>query len=413
MSPAKVLVFEPSLSGHRAHYVAVQTKELLRLGLHVSLAVPDNALEQPEGLTFLKDVLRESHVVPLQAIAKNLRTTATAKAKFTQLQATIADVKPVHCYVPYADGLAQAWGMHPRPNKAIPNDIGIEGIMMRGRFAYPGLSFKSRFASQISRLLAVRGNWTRLHQLDPLVFEYLQRSGFKRHINSLIPEIIQIPTHTDTAVARKNLNLDPHKHVIACPGGVNGSKGSGKLIDAVISINDSNIQLVLIGKHSTDIKTKLKVIGQHPSIISQDRFASETEFTDLFAAADTIAVCYPRHVGSASILLRAAAAGKNIIASDWGWIGWTTKKFKLGNTCDATSVESIRKAILQQKETAFDTEPSGHGSSLLSFHTPENHLAHWTSFLRTQVGLPAATLINFQDVLDDALQSEIASGREQ
>lgn len=402
---AKVLIYEPSLSGHRANFVSVHAEELLKLGADVWLAVPENALEQPEGNAFLSKVLPRTRHLPLSPFRDGLSVLAQANAKLSLLRESVSKCKPDHCFVPYADGVSQAWGMKAKPRSFLPQEMPIEGLVMRETYAYPRLGWKKSLAAKGSLHFQCRAPWTRLHHLDPLAFDVINRKKTNAE-HFLIPDIIQRHEPADRNDAIERLGLDPGQCVVTCPGAVNYSKGSHSLIDAVTGMDESiGVQLVLIGKHSEKIKAKLKRLGQDSRIVSIDRFASVEEFDLLFSAADVIAVCYPKHFGSASVLLRAAAAGRKIIASDYGWIGWATDTFRLGETCDATSPDAIRKLI---KGVALSKNKDNSGASsqgirlLLDYHSRANHLAHWTSLYRQKQGLPQSESIVFDEVLRKA-----------
>lgn len=387
MASQDVLVFEPSLSGHRGYYAGIQASALLELGVTVHLAVPENALELPEGAAFLGDVMPHVHHVALPPSTVGGSAISIARNRFDQLRSTIERVPVDHCYVPYADGLAQVWGMQRRPGKCIPKNIIIEGLMMRGRFAYPQQSIRERISATLSYVTMRRSGFTRLHHLDPIAFQRIGRHG---SVHRLIPEIIDTDSHNDVIEARSRLGLDPSAIVITSPGAVSETKGCDRLLRAVASLpRESNVRLVLLGKHTPPLREQIERLDDD-RVLSIDRFATVEEFSDLFSAADFVAACYPRHVGSSSIVLRAATAGKPVIGSNWGWIGWATDTFDLGRSCDAVDANSIREAILWLlNEQPCQTNPDlmARRRRLIDYHQTENHVAHWTDLLRERLGL--------------------------
>jgi glycosyltransferase involved in cell wall biosynthesis len=396
----RALVFENSLSGHRGLYVAALAGELIRLGLQVTLALPDHVTESAEGNAFLPGVLQQAELLPLEKITvSNQSGMAFSKARLGLLQKAVNHHRFDRCYVPYADGLAQAWGAALQPSKFFPPDIRMEGLMMRGGFAYPESSLKNRLKAQISYRLQQRADWSVLHQLDPIAFYAMKGPNRKRTL--LLPEFIEAEPPFDADQAREDFGLKKQSHVVVCPGAVNESKGADLLIQAVRRLPpSSNVHLLLIGKHSDKVRQILAANSDRSRITSIDRFATAAEFSKLFAVADTVAVCYPRHVGSSSILLRAAKAQKQILASDWGWVGWATMTFQLGETCDAQSVDSISNSLIK-----LTTNPNANNinstarDQILAYHSPSNHLAHWTSGICDQLGLPASGKIDFESVL--------------
>lgn len=390
---SRVLVFEPSLSGHRPHYAAVLVEELCRLGADVVFACPKDALHTPEGAEFLKNAFKLSQIYPTTSNG-DTNSSSTAREKFLQFVKAIADTNPEHCFVPYADGLSQAWGMHPRAGSVLPKGLVVEGLMMRGGFAYPPVSTVQAIKHRMSCFLSCRAPWTRLHQLDPMVYEKVSRNATNRAKNYLMPELtdrFQLPSKAEAA---NRLGLDPNHLIVSCPGAVSESKGVDKLIQS-LEFLDQDVRLVLVGKHSPRVLDVLAQSKNKGRVVSVNRFASNAEFVDLFAVADAVAVCYPRHVGSSSILIKAAMAGKSIVASNWGWIGWATKHFELGSTCDAANPADIAVAVNQSLMKKQTVEENGLRSAFLEFHTQENHLAHWTDLYRSLNGLPAANKVDF------------------
>jgi len=398
-----VLIFESSLSGHRANFVAIHAREFLQLGAKVSLAIPQDALAQPEAI-LLGDILDQTRYIPLPKIDATLSVLSSSRAKLDLLQQKVRDAQADHCFVPYADGLSQAWGMKLRPDRLFNRNLVIEGLTMRSRFAYPQLNLKDRLSASISYHATKRASWNRLHFLDPLGHQYLVQRNQNLQSNYLIPDIVEKPGAFSQAESRQRLKLPTDAHIIACPGAVSEAKGSDKLIDAVLESGNQKLKLVLLGKHSPSLKAKLEKVGHEDRIVSMDRFADESEFCDLFAAANTIAVCYPRHCGSASILIRAAAYGKSIIGSDWGWIGWAIKTFDLGLTCNTSDPQSISDALAQISQS--NHQQTAVIERFVDYHSPSNHLAHWTDLYRQRFGLPRAMRVDFSQVSDTPIDAK-------
>ena len=274
--------------------------------------------------------------------------------------------------------------------------------MMRGTYAYPSLSWKRKLSAEASLFFQSRAPWTRLHHLDPLAFNRLEKLRRGSTQYCLIPDIIERQQLVEAGHAKQKLGIASDRYLVACPGAVNASKGSDVLIDAILTMDKSvPVQLMLFGKHSEKIKVKLKGVDDE-RIVSVDRFSTPEEFDLLFAAADLIAVCYPRHIGSASILLRAAAAGKKIIASNFGWVGWAANTFRLGQSCNATSPDAIKnliRASIASENSSSSKQEVSAGDHLVDYHSVSNHLAHWTSLYRQRQGLPQAPRTAFADVL--------------
>ncbi len=104
--PYRALIFEMSLEGHRANYVAILARALLDLNIDVTIAFPESQKSTPEYgefLASLESLVTFTHVAPL-----NLGSPmAIAKHSFQEFVRVINQEMPDHVYVPYADGLAQ------------------------------------------------------------------------------------------------------------------------------------------------------------------------------------------------------------------------------------------------------------------------------------------------------------------
>ena len=399
---SSVLVYENSLSGHRGLYVAILAEELIRLGLQVTLALPANALDQTEGQVFLANTMQRCEVLPQACISiANPSGLSFAKAKLSQLVQATKHKQFQRCYVPYADGLTQGWGAKLLPKQVLPSELPIEGLMMRGGFAYPQPSVRRKWAALISKRLQLRSNLSVIHQLDPMPFYAMQPSANNRI--RLMPEFIDQEPDFDQHQSKADFGIEPDTHLIVCPGAVNENKGAHLLIEAIHQPQaEKHLHLLLVGKHSSAVLQRLSRFPNSKRVTSINRFATANEFSKLFAAADTVAVCYLRHIGSSSILLRAAKSRKQILASNWGWIGWATNTFELGKTCNASSIDDI---VASLNQLANQSEKSGANDlrfkpkTFLDYHSKENHCAHWSDELCKQLGLPAKPKTSFTSVL--------------
>lgn len=398
----RVLVFENSLSGHRANYVRLLGEALLSLDVDLKLALPKNALDTVEGNCFLADLINHAEHIPLENISTELSVRKNSKRRFQMLRETILSSKANHVFVPYADGITQAWGMHINPQSCFPKGVILEGLMMRGGFAYPTENIKQKLSRELSWKFQQRSRWDRLHQLDPLVYSEIHRrdANFAKRVR-LIPDPVEPLSTNDRSRACKLLGITESSTIITCPGAVREQKGCDKLVEAVDQLRCvQDIKLILWGKHSEKVLRVLRGVKNPDRFYSIDRFASDLEFDALFAAADLVAVCYPRHIGSASILIRATRAKKPILASDWGWIGWACEGFDLGLTCDATDSETIQRAIgdlLKQAPNSIQTS-SRKSDAFSEFHSISNHINHWTQLIREKLDLPAAKTIPMPNI---------------
>ena len=106
-----------------------------------------------------------------------------------------------------------------------------------------------------------------------------------------------------------------------------------------------------------------------------DRFLDTADFAAAIGAMDVVATPYPRHIGSASIVIRAAAAGRPVLGGTFGWIGWAVTRFGLGRTVDVADPDAFAAALAQSLEESSHYRPSSAARRFVEFHTPDNYHA--------------------------------------
>jgi glycosyltransferase involved in cell wall biosynthesis len=151
-------------------------------------------------------------------------------------------------------------------------------------------------------------------------------------------------------------------------------------------------RLLLAGLLSPDVQSLL--IGPMAELVHQERiivinrYLDDSELHAAMSALDVVCTPYPRHIGSASIVIRAAAAGRPVVASDFGWLGMVVPRFNLGWLCDDSDPRSLGSTIgfaLQRSSEFRSTEAA---RRFVSFHSVENFQTAWTVRLRERLGLP-------------------------
>jgi glycosyltransferase involved in cell wall biosynthesis len=235
----------------------------------------------------------------------------------------------------------------------------------------------------------------------------------------LLPEPIEMPTSIPRDMASEMLKLPADDRItLSCPGEINTRKGCARLLEAFRLSNTSNkIRLVLFGPHSPEldllIRTRYSDLVRDGHLLAENRILSNNEFNALFDTTDAIALLYQRHMGSSSILLKAAARGKELLTSQSGFLGWATETLGLGVTCDEDSVEAIASALCR---LATDSKHDSHGKetnfqTIREFYTLKNHIAHWTSGIRELFSLSSSEgdKYEFPRALLPSLQSYISS----
>jgi glycosyltransferase involved in cell wall biosynthesis len=110
--------------------------------------------------------------------------------------------------------------------------------------------------------------------------------------------------------------------------------------------------LIIAGRMDPDIEGMLKKQYselqslQPVQLLFLNEYISEHDVQALFQLSDLVLIPYQRqHVGMSGVLVRAAAAGKPVLATNHGLLGALVKEWALGCAVDCTRPDLIAHAI--------------------------------------------------------------------
>jgi hypothetical protein len=175
--------------------------------------------------------------------------------------------------------------------------------------------------------------------------------------------------------ARRELGLPVDGRLVVAAGLLGGVKGTAGLVDAFLAARRRKGDvLVLAGPHDPELSAV--VAGCPPeSIVSRDEWIDPDQLVVYLQAATVVATPYPAHVGSVSIVLRAAGCGRLVLGSTTGWQGRMIPAFGLGLAVDPTP-DGLIPGIERSLDLGGDFVASSASRSLLEFHSPRNFRAH-------------------------------------
>jgi glycosyltransferase involved in cell wall biosynthesis len=398
MSKVKCLIYERDAAGHRLHHVRHLAEALLDVGCEVVVSLQSDVrsrdefkvhLQHLEAQIQLRTNLNPEHKPDYFSVARRVDEV---------VEATRAE-RPDWVYIPYADMLTQAAAVRAvlhggRDLRATP----IEGQIMRGRYAYPDKSLPGRLGSSVRRWLTRRSPWRVTHVLDPWVFDKLRGTGRTTEFR-LIPDPINPLPDLDRADARRKLGIPTDGRYIATAGVLDERKGLDLLLAAFAQANlhqddrmlmvgqmDKALGQLIAREYGTLLKTRRLIIV--------DGYVRDFDMECCYLAADVIVAPHPRVPGSSGTLIRGAAAKRPIIASDYGWMGWATQTFELGEAVDFSNQETYVAAI----ETALRNAPSWRqgdkAARFCQYHTTKNQQAHWLVSIARERGVATGDYAN-------------------
>jgi glycosyltransferase involved in cell wall biosynthesis len=390
----RVLIVEPDLAGHHAPYLAHMIEALAELGVQPTVVVPTDAYDRVEYRIHLHSV-RDRADFQCVVDAPTRGSAQAAYSKNAAIRRAIRRFEPDHLLVPYIDGVTQvATLLGATGLPTIPRGLFCEGLLFRGGFAYGGLSARARLQHAVSRRLLSLSPWSVVHFLDPLPFDDVCSRDERLATRArLMPDPVDPAPHVSRAEARHALELDEDGRYIVLAGGIDRRKGADLLLHAFLRARlSSDDRLLLAGTLATEIKAMLT--GEFEPLIAArrivllDRYLPQEQLLLAIVAADLVCVPYPDHIGSASILIRAAAAQRPVLSSDFGWAGHVTSRFDLGWTCNVRQSGELAHSLGSALDRAASWHRGEAGQRFAEFHSVANFRAHWTSALRTRLGLP-------------------------
>jgi glycosyltransferase involved in cell wall biosynthesis len=357
-----VLIFEPEFGGHYFQWVSYLLEAFLSRGDRVSLVTSTHALASKEYREYVERFRDRVEIVPIRGPAPQrarwhhrLRHILNA----IHLVRTVRRRQPEHVLIPYVDAILIPLGLlHLCGVGLDARRRRIDVTLMRGEFSYPEIRStaawrfhpKWRFKEWILRK-ALRAGWfSRVLVGDDIAYRHML--GWQRGRAQLqpCPDPVAV-SFPDRSSARRELGLDETTKILGCWGGLDTRKGIDLLLRGFAARPPkAEERLLLAGRLDPQVGASWSaMLAQDRSlaerVIIADRFLSLAEMERYVSAIDVAAVVYPAHVGSSRVLLEAAAAGKPILASQFGLIGHLVREHRLGYCCNVGSPEQLAKGL--------------------------------------------------------------------
>ncbi len=130
------------------------------------------------------------------------------------------------------------------------------------------------------------------------------------------------------------------------------------------------------------------------TLVVLDRFLSEQELAQAFAALDVHCSVYDRFAGLSSLMLKSVAAGVPVVVADEpGWARATVRRFGVGHVADHRSVEAFARVLAQALDASGDAPPSEAVGRLLRFHSIANFTEGLVERASLAAGRPRPTAV--------------------
>lgn len=406
--PMHVVIFEPNAQGHRATHVRRLLPDLAALAGRVTLVTSPSGRASQEYQTQVKPIEHLCTVdesVPFSTANVGMRAFDGIAGHIVRIARRL---KADHILMPYSDATIQMAGLRRLTGRFfLPRGVEVEGLMMRGTFAYERpATLKEHLTRRIWLTTTAAAPFRVVHHMDPIVVAATRTASprLARRMR-LIPdpvEAYQPPTHAE---ARRRLGLRDDGRFIGCSGYQDRRKGIDVLIRTFLTAGlGPTDRLFLAGKQEPQIRAMLagEAAGavRDGRILSIDRYISDEELRLSIAAMDVVCTPYPPdsgHCGSSSIAIHAAGQSRPVLGCNAGWVGDTIPRFDLGWTCDVLNPEAFRAAVRAGLDAAPGFRLTEGGRRFVEFHRPDNFVACFLHRLKERLGRPQSDLLRTWD----------------
>lgn len=403
----RVVVFEQFLEGHHSHYLSCFLPSLVELSDQVVVAIPSNGKETEEFRSLLAPFdgkIAFDDCVPPADPRLLLRQRGQL---FCNLLDVVEKHRPDYVLVPTAD--AQTSGMVSRRlrlQRGMPQNVMAEGVI------HFGLGLQASGAKAILRdrlkLLTLRlSTWRRIHFVNCLFYERAKQ-GPKALADraALLPDPIPPNPGLSRAESRERLGLPREGRFVGLAASLDKRKAIPELLTAFrAATNSLDDRILLAGRlcneYRTIIDRDFSDLVKQKRLLVIDRFLSRTEFLTALTALDIVCTPYPNFGHLSGTLLHGVAAGRPILANNFGWSAEMVKRFQLGWACDVLNPQAFSATLREALAGCLAHKESPKASRLRAFHSPANFAHCLLAGIRSARDIcPVNGLVNWDWVLN-------------
>lgn len=370
----RLLFFDLNPSGHHAGYLH-----------HLILNRPNwqsiesvSVVVSPDFITQHADIVADAEEYDVRMIAITETQNAHRLAARSGLAQSRTEWNLMEQYarLDRADEVLLMYFDHLQPafwlSKPLPFDV--SGILFRPSFHYADWghgpstvrerlqSFRKRW---LLRALLIRPELKNLFCLDTFAVAPINHWA-SRAVAHALPDPVAIhPASANEVVNLSHeLGIGQGRKVVLVFGQLDERKGIEPLLRAFAQLTPAEQAgwcVVLAGPLAEPMRpvvvtavaalTNVQVIRRHEFIV--DEFVQP-----LISVADVVTVLYQQHIGMSGVLVRASAAGRPVLASDYGLIGQLVRTRHLGRAVDATNPDAIADALRAFGRGEWDANPA-------------------------------------------------------
>ncbi|MEM9065847.1 MAG: glycosyltransferase [Planctomycetota bacterium] len=361
----RTVIYEPVGRGHRLTYVRYLLEGLGERGIRPIVALGPRA-KAHESYEVQLGPFRGSfdeHAL-LDIEGTGVRVFAARARELAQL---IKRHKPERLWYPNADGVAQVASIMGRSRLIGFGNCRVTPLVLRGSAAYrePPRTIGHRVADRVYAGMLRSRLFDRVLLIDRLVEAWCASNGFADRVR-LIPDPLPPAPSVRPAEARRRLGLDPSGRGFSIVGALDARKGVDRLVRAFKLLHERGAlreddRLYMAGRWDDIVRGLIE--GEAAPLVERGLirlnpdYVSEEDLWLWLAAGDVVVAPYPRHVGPASIAVRAAALGRPVVGGSFGWLGRLIEDYGIG-TAASVDPEGLADAMMVMLGRAEGWEPT-------------------------------------------------------
>jgi len=391
----RVLLYEQWHEGHHFHSLHHILPRLIGVADEVVVAVTDLGRSSVEFKNVLEPFADRVRIDAGVARANPRMGLADRLAIHRNLRDTVERVRPDYVLVPSGDGQTTAMGVY---------RAALRGGLPRGTPGEAGILYALGLAKVTAKDYARDlfyettwrlSSWNKLHFNNFLVYEYLlARGGSLARRAALQPHPIPVNRRLGKTESRRLLGLPEDGRYIGLVAEIDRRKAVDRLLAAFkAGTSRPDDRLLLAGRLATPfaelIERDYADLVKSGRILLINRFVGLQEADLVHSALDIVCTPYPRFGHLSSALLHGVAAGKPILANDFGWPRALVRRFEVGWLCDVLDQDAFTRTMSEAFERCHEYRETEGTRRLLAFHTPENFAESWLVHLRELTGRPA------------------------
>jgi glycosyltransferase involved in cell wall biosynthesis len=410
----RALVFEQWRGGHYYNYLRCLVPRLAEHASQVIVAMTARAAAAPTFAPAL-DEFRRARGVTIDDSVPDADPALPAGQRFRLLRHladAVARHRPDYLMLPSADAQTLALGL-----------LGHVGLRPFGRslhtaatFHYgygPAVATRKQALKELAYRTAYAGaTWTRLNFVNFLYFEHARARGARWISRAhVVGDPVPQPERLSKREARRMLGVPEDGRYLGLLGSLDVRKAVPELVAGFRAARLGETDRLLLGGRLAPefqrflVETAADLI-RSGRLIVLDRFLSDGELSQGYSALDVACPLYRDFPGLASLMLKAIAAGRPTVVSDFGWMRAITRRFGVGHTVRLDDPEALGRTLASALDASADYREEEATARLLQFHEVSNFTEAMLADVRQLTGKTTAPEVKCWEWVLEALPRE-------